>query len=117
MTGFGNRLREARIAAGLTQEQLGFAVGVTKSSVSAWENEREAPAFKLLPILCQTLARSLDELIVGPNRGSSRSSATLSPPADSTSQARTRDELALLTRYRRLPAARRTALLQLIAGE
>ena len=49
MKSFGDRLRAARIAAGMTQEQLGFALGVTKSSVSAWENDREAPGFRLLP--------------------------------------------------------------------
>ncbi len=38
MKGFGDRLREARTAAGMTQEQLGFALGVTKASISAWEN-------------------------------------------------------------------------------
>ncbi|MFK7161598.1 helix-turn-helix transcriptional regulator [Marinospirillum sp. MEB164] len=35
MSRFPVRLRQLRLAAGLTQEQLGFAVEVTKSSVSA----------------------------------------------------------------------------------
>ncbi|WP_181393102.1 helix-turn-helix transcriptional regulator [Stenotrophomonas sp. HMWF023] len=37
-----------RAAAGLTQEQLGFTIGVTRSSVSAWENKRETPSFRTL---------------------------------------------------------------------
>jgi len=63
MKRFADRLREARAAAGLTQEQLGFALGVTKSSVSAWEISRETPSFQLLALLRATLQRSLDELV------------------------------------------------------
>jgi transcriptional regulator with XRE-family HTH domain len=33
----GERLKQARIARGLTQEQLGLAVGVTRAAVSQWE--------------------------------------------------------------------------------
>ena len=65
MKHFGDRLREARVAAGMTQEELGFELGITKSSVSAWENGRETPSFRLLPELRRQLRRSLDELICG----------------------------------------------------
>jgi len=40
---FPERLKAARLALGLTQEQLGFELDVTKSTVSAWENGRDAP--------------------------------------------------------------------------
>ncbi|WP_442683764.1 helix-turn-helix domain-containing protein [Stenotrophomonas sp. JC08] len=63
MKQFADRLREARVAAGMTQEQLGFALGITKSSVSAWENGRETPSFRMLPELRRQLSRTLDELI------------------------------------------------------
>lgn len=33
----GERLKRARVARGLTQEQLGLAVGVTRAAVSQWE--------------------------------------------------------------------------------
>src|SRR3546814_16364032 len=65
MKRFADRLREARVAAGLTQEQLGFSLGITKSSVSAWENGRATPSFRMLPALRRELGRSLDELIFG----------------------------------------------------
>jgi transcriptional regulator with XRE-family HTH domain len=109
MKNFGDRLREARIAAGLTQEQLGFALGVTKSSVSAWENGRETPGFKLLPELGQTLHRSLDELISGIDPPTARpDGAAQELRASNTS------EQTLLIRYRRLPPKRREAVLELL---
>lgn len=36
-------LRKARLARQLSQEQVGKAVGVTKASVSAWEQGRKLP--------------------------------------------------------------------------
>lgn len=109
MKTFGDRLREARIAAGLTQEQLGFALGVTKSSVSAWENERETPGFKLLPELSRTLQRSLDELICGNDPAAAR------PDGDTPElRAGNAAERTLLIRYRGLPPKRREAVLELL---
>ncbi|MDL5367636.1 helix-turn-helix transcriptional regulator [Xanthomonas sp. NCPPB 2654] len=110
MKSFGDRLREARKAAGLTQEQLGFALGVTKSSVSAWENDRETPSFRLLPNLRGVLKRSLDELICGQGQGA----RVHELPGDYALQAHDAHEQALLTRYRNLPARRREAVLELL---
>lgn len=113
MSSFADRLREARIAAGLTQEQLGFALGVTKSSVSAWENGRETPGFRLLPELRRTLQRSLDDLICGQTLGV-RSERGDYDPGTHPLQARDSTEEALLTRYRRLNARKREAVLELL---
>lgn len=113
MKRFADRLREARVAAGLTQEQLGFALGVTKSSVSAWENGRETPSFRLLPKLRSVLNRSLDELVCGVGgRAVAEKSAeyVADQPADG---ARNNKERALLQRFRNLSASRRAALLEL----
>jgi len=110
MKSFGDRLRAARIAAGMTQEQLGFALGVTKSSVSAWENNRETPGFKLLPELSGVLKHSLDELICG--------AATPAPSGEVREAPElyvgNAGERALLIRYRALPPKRREALLELL---
>jgi transcriptional regulator with XRE-family HTH domain len=128
MKRFADRLREARVAAGMTQEQLGFALGVTKSSVSAWENGRETPSFRMLPELRRQLKRSLDELICGM---SPMDSQPMGMPGvfydaadvdfesadqidDASPVARNEKERALLLRYRTLPAKRRAALLDLI---
>lgn len=110
MKSFGDRLRAARVAAGMTQEQLDFALGVTKSSISAWENDRETPSFRLLPELKTVLKHSLDELICG-----------VAGPA-ANAQVREPGELyvgnsgerALLVRYRALPPKRREAILELL---
>ena len=39
MNTVGNRIRQARESAGLTQAQLAAEIGVTKSAVSQWEND------------------------------------------------------------------------------
>lgn len=116
MKRFGDRLREARIAAGMTQEQLGFELSVTKSSVSAWENGRETPGFRLLELLRQALGRSLDELICGvPAAGAEGSKDA--PGVDPAAIARNADELALLTHYRRLSTSKRGAVMELIRSK
>ena len=111
MKSFGDRLREARIAAGMTQEQLGFAVGVTKSSVSAWENGRETPNFRVLPDLREALKRSLDALICGEG-------STAVAKADEKDafelRASNPNEKMLLVRYRALPPKKRDAFLELL---
>nr|WP_199043639.1 helix-turn-helix transcriptional regulator [Dyella sp. ASV24] len=65
MANFSDRLRAARTAANFTQEQLGFAVGVSKQAVSDWENERQHPSWPLLAPLSKELGVSLDHLIAG----------------------------------------------------
>jgi transcriptional regulator with XRE-family HTH domain len=112
MKNFADRLREARAAAGLTQEQLGFALGVTKSSVSAWENGRETPSFRLLATLRNELKCSLDDLICGDAQNVREEPGSYT--ADKASHASTRAEHALLTRFRNLSLRRRDALLELM---
>lgn len=112
MQHFASRLREARIAAGLTQEQLGFELDVTKSSVSAWENGREAPSFRLLPRLSQVLGRSLDNLLCGIEE---TSLGNVEMP--DLRRVRSSDEELLLRRYRMTSSARRRAVLTLLAPQ
>lgn len=40
----GVQIRDARTAAGLTQTQLGRRLGVTRQTVSNWENGRKPPS-------------------------------------------------------------------------
>lgn len=117
MKRFADRLREARVAAGMTQEQMGFALGITKSSVSAWENGRETPSFRMLPELRRLLGRSLDELICGVAPGEANAVGEGKLPyaaREASPLARDEKERALLLRYRSLPAKRRAALLDLL---
>ncbi|MDP3858616.1 MAG: helix-turn-helix transcriptional regulator [Stagnimonas sp.] len=116
MQRFAERLRAARQAVGMTQEQLGFALGVTKSSVSAWETGRETPSFGLLPALRRSLRCSLDELICGPAVADGNGVREDAAVYRSDHGARDLREQSLLRRYRSLPARRRAALLELIAA-
>jgi transcriptional regulator with XRE-family HTH domain len=114
MKRFADRLREARVASGLTQEQLGFALGVTKSSVSAWENGRETPNFRLLPQLRTILKRSLDELICGVAPNTKAIAGGRGADDDTSIAARDARERTLLQRYRALPARLRDAVLEIM---
>ena len=106
---FPERLKAARLALGLTQEQLGFELEVTKSTISAWENGRDSPGFRLLPKLKVVLGVSLDHLICG-----DVAEGAPEPEAEYGAQVRNDAEAQLLKLYRRLPVKRREGLLAMI---
>jgi transcriptional regulator with XRE-family HTH domain len=110
MAGFPERFKAARLRLGLTQEQLGFELDLTKASVSAWENGREAPSFRLLPQIRAILGVSLDELICGDQSATDPAASE----AESGISTRSEAETQLLKAYRRLPARRRKALLDML---
>ena len=58
----GKRIREARLARGLSQEQLGEKLDVSFQAVSAWETGKTLPDPEHLPVLSGTLNLSLDAL-------------------------------------------------------
>jgi transcriptional regulator with XRE-family HTH domain len=60
-------MREARTRARLTQDQFGAAFGVTKQTVSAWENGRNDPPSGVLRYLCERSGLSADYLLLGKN--------------------------------------------------
>ena len=41
---FGNKLKELRLQAGLTQKQLADLIGVTKSVISFYERQERTPS-------------------------------------------------------------------------
>lgn len=49
-------IKDARKHSGLTQQQLGDALGVTKANVSAWENDRHEPSFDQLKKIAEETA-------------------------------------------------------------
>ncbi|MGH8083890.1 MAG: helix-turn-helix transcriptional regulator [Lysobacter sp.] len=53
-------IREARLKKGLSQAELSLRVGVSKSAVSAWENDREAPESRKLDRLARALKPHLN---------------------------------------------------------
>lgn len=58
----GNKIRQIRIKAALTQEQLASKLGVSAQSVSKWENEISMPDITLLPDIAEIFGVSIDEL-------------------------------------------------------
>ncbi len=58
-------IEERRKAKELTQEQLGQAIGVSKSLISTWEHGKNIPSSKVITKLCQELDISVNELISG----------------------------------------------------
>lgn len=59
---FKNRIRELRIEAGLTQQQLADKVGVTRNSISEFELQHMQPRLMTAYLLAWALGVSLLEL-------------------------------------------------------
>lgn len=62
----GRRVRDARTAKGMTQEQLGRAVSVKKAMISAVERGAFSPSVEVLIGLGAALGTGIDSLIYGP---------------------------------------------------
>ena len=60
---FGKRLAKFRKASGLTQQQLGDKVGVSKRVIAYYEGETKYPPTHLIAPLSQALNVSADELL------------------------------------------------------
>ncbi|MCM1165807.1 MAG: helix-turn-helix domain-containing protein [Lachnospiraceae bacterium] len=61
----GNRLKTARNERGLTQEQVAEELGVSRQSVSNWENNRSYPDVVSVIKMSDLYSVSLDELLKG----------------------------------------------------
>ena len=62
---FGEKIKEARLAKGWTQAELGEKVGVTKQAITAWETGHSRPRKKLdVESLSQVLDISVDYLML-----------------------------------------------------
>ena len=57
-----NNIRSLRKAAGLTQEDLAQALGVTRQTINAIEKGDYNPTIRLCIAICRALNRTLDEL-------------------------------------------------------
>lgn len=58
----GNKIKQLRYKAGLTQEQLAAKLGISAQSVSKWETAITMPDISLLPTLATELGVTIDEL-------------------------------------------------------
>ena len=57
-----NKVKIARVKAGLTQQQLAEAVGITRQTVSLIEKGNYNPSLKLCLQICYAVNSKLDEL-------------------------------------------------------
>lgn len=83
METIGDRIRQCRIARGMTQQQLADAVGVTKGAVSQWElggtkNVKLDTFLKLIAALHTTA----EYLVTGPSPASSGRYRALKKPTE-----------------------------------
>lgn len=60
---FGERLRQARLAKGLTQKQLAEKIGAKHNSVSDWENDKNKPGPDAIELICGVLQISPNYLL------------------------------------------------------
>ena len=63
MTDFARNLKQARLAAKLTQEQLAQQLSVTRQSVSSWELGRTEPDFETAGRLAAVFGTSVSSLL------------------------------------------------------
>ncbi len=59
----GKRVKELRIEKGLSQQELGLAIGVTKVSVCGYENGTRVPSLENLVKIAEALATTTDYLL------------------------------------------------------
>ena len=72
---FGDRIYKARKTKGFSQEYLAGLVGVSRQTISQWENDKFQPNNDNIDMLCQVLDLSREEFIGtadGANNGSDR---------------------------------------------
>lgn len=60
---FNEKLIELRKAKGLSQEELGNELGVSRQTISKWELAQSYPDFQRLVLLSDYFGLSLDELV------------------------------------------------------
>lgn len=59
----GEKLRAAREAAGMTQQELAEKIGVQQRDISRWENCRREPGVLTVKKMAQALGCSMDNLV------------------------------------------------------
>ena len=90
----GNKLNRARTKANLTQEQVAEALGVSRQTISNWENEKTYPDIKSVVTLSDLYGVSLDYLLKDKEEMSM--SNYLDFLEESTNTVKSRNKLSLL---------------------
>jgi transcriptional regulator with XRE-family HTH domain len=66
MINWGERLRAFRLAAELKQASLATDIGVSRETISAWENNRTSPTIRDLEAYLPTVGKTLEDLFCSP---------------------------------------------------
>lgn len=61
---FGDKLKQYRVAQGLSQEQLAEKIGVSRQAITKWETKRGLPDVENMIILAELFKLTLDELVL-----------------------------------------------------
>lgn len=80
---FADRLKDARRAAGLSQEELAEHLDVSRQAVGKWEQGQAYPEVEKLLALCAVLNVSADALLLDELPQSSRRTASAPTPSES----------------------------------
>lgn len=57
---------DARIRAGLTQQEASRKIGVSQEAISQWESGKTTPRTSILPKISEVYSCSIDELLINP---------------------------------------------------
>lgn len=85
METFGSRLRYARNAKGLTQQQLADALGINRVNISTWESDATKPEAAKIPAIVQMLGIEETWLFSGKGEPPSKLDRPARPPKASVS--------------------------------
>ncbi len=62
---FGDRFRQIRKMAGLSQEEFGVVLGVSRQTINAYENDRQRPTMDMMEKVCEKQNISPTWLLTG----------------------------------------------------
>lgn len=75
----GERIRQARLSAGMTQTQLAHAISTAEKNVSRWENNDNEPRVSMVSAIAQATGRDLDFFLVESDEADDEEIAALPP--------------------------------------
>ena len=104
----GEKIKEARKQAGLSQEQLSEKLGVSRSAVAKWEIDKGIPDVDNLKILSQLLGVSIDYLL---DNGEKLDKAIIKEPIDLSRYDGSRKKKKNLCVWEKFPTAKIYSLL------
>lgn len=77
----GQKIKEARVAAGMTQEQLSVRLAVSRQAITKWESDKGMPDIENLKLLSKALNVTVDYLL---DDGTALDMSVMREPVDFT---------------------------------